>query len=518
MFDTLIEHGRVLTGDNVTPVLADIGIVGGRIVAVDLLGSADAVRRIDAGGQLVLPGFIDSHVHGDLWLLDNDAAPALAQGVTTFVLGQDGTSTAPVTVATQDFFRRYFRPVNGDPAVSHDWYSVGEYLQRIDAAAAVNVAYLVPNGNVRAQVMGLTDRSPSTADLQMMADLVRRGLDEGAVGLSTGLDYIPSRHAGTEELIALSKPLAERGGVYVSHMRHSLGRPDLWVAEVEQIAASAGIAGHISHFAGDSKVNLQLLQRAHNRGVDLSFDHYPYLAGSTLVAMTVLPPWVQSGGLEVTRGRLADPAVRRKLFEDWDRSGEPPFNRMPLCYVDSGDYEWAIGLTLDQAAETAGTAVRDFVCDLLVETSLGAGSLVWADHAEEDLSELLRSPHHLGCSDGIYYGQRPHPRGWGAFARFLARHVRELSDWTLADAVQHLASGPAARFGLADRGRLARGFAADVVVLDPATVADSSTYADPKCLAAGVSFVLVNGTVAIDGGRPTGARAGMALRRRPSPP
>jgi N-acyl-D-amino-acid deacylase len=520
MFDLVLAGGRVVDGTGGPWFRADVGVHGDRIAAVGALGRAEARRRLDIAGRIVAPGFVDTHVHGDLALLaDPLHEAAIRQGVTTYLLGQDGVAMAPASPATLAYMRRYTAGFSGRFEVPHRWSSVAEYLACFDGRTAVNVACLVPNGNVRMEVMGLDTRPPRPDELQRMRGLVRRAMEEGAVGLSSGLDYIPSRYATTEELTGLCRELAPFGGVYVTHMRGYA--PDTVLAamdEVFRIAREAGVPALISHFNSRADLVLPHLDAARAAGLDVTFDLYGYLAGSTILGMIALPPWVQEGGAEATLARLADPAVRARLTGEGFAGPRGPLDQVRLSYVEAPAYRACEGLTLaEAAARTAGhpgpAALIDFVCDVLIASSLAVGCVVpHRQRTEADVQALMRHPAMMGGSDGIFAGGRPHPRGWGCFARYLGHYVREARAWTLEEAVQHLAAHPARRLGLVDRGLIRPGMAADLVVLDPDRIADRATYAEGRQPAEGVEHVLVNGEPVLVDGERTRALPGRALR------
>jgi N-acyl-D-amino-acid deacylase len=395
---------------------------------------------------------------------------------------------------------------------------MAEYLACFDRRAAVNVACLVPNGNVRMDVMGLETRPPTADELARMRRIVRQAMEEGAVGLSSGLDYIPSRYARTEELSDLCREIAPFGGVYVTHMRgyapdNVIGAMD----EVFRIAREADVPALISHFNSRADLVLPHLDRARAAGLDVTFDLYGYLAGSTILAMIALPPWVQEGGADATLGRLADPAVRARLRTEGFAGPRGPLDQVRLSYVEAPAYRAYEGLTLAEAASRAGRAgpegIVDFVCDVLAASALAVGCVVeHQQRGEADVQALMRHPAMMGGSDGIFAGGRPHPRGWGCFGRYLGHYVREARTWTLEEAVQHLAAHPARRLGLADRGLIRPGMAADLVVFDPDRIGDRATYADGRRPAAGVDHVLVNGEAVLQDGQRTSALPGRALR------
>jgi len=520
VFDLVLAGGRVVDGTGNPWYRADVGIRGDRIAAVGALGGAETRRRLDVAGRVVAPGFIDTHVHADLALLADPAhEPAIRQGVTTYLLGQDGVAMAPASPATLAYMRRYTAGFSGRFDVAARWSGLAEYLACFDRRTAVNVAALVPNGNVRLEVMGLEVRSASDEELGRMRRIVRQAMEEGAVGVSSGLDYIPSRYADTAELVALCRELAPLGGVYVTHMRGYapdtvLGAMD----EVVRIGREAGVAVHVSHFNSRADLVLPPLDAARAGGVDVTFDLYGYLAGSTILGMVALPPWVQEGGVDATRARLADPAVRARLVAEGGVGPRGPLEQVRLSYVEAPAHRGLEGLTLVEAAEkVAGArtpaAVMGLVCDLLVASDMAVGCVVpHQGRTEADVHALMRHPAMMGGSDGIFTGTRPHPRGAGCFARYLGHYVREARVWTLEEAVQHLASHPAQRLGLADRGVIRPGLAADVVVFDADRIAAEATYEDGRRLAVGVLHVLVNGEPVLLDGQRTPARPGRALR------
>jgi N-acyl-D-amino-acid deacylase len=497
-----------------------VGIRGDRIAAVGALERAEARRRLDVAGHVVAPGFVDTHVHGDLMVLADPLQEAgIRQGVTTYLLGQDGVAMAPASPGTLAYMRRYTAGFSGTPDLAGlRWSSVAEYLACFDRRVALNVAHLVPNGNVRMEVMGLETRQATADELARMRQLVRQGLEEGAVGVSSGLDYIPSRYADTAELVALCRELGP-GRVYVTHMRGYAPQTVLpAMEEVFRIGRETGAAVHISHFNSQAALVLPVLDAARAAGVDATFDLYPYLTGSTILGMVALPPWAQEGGLEPTLARLRDPAARARLQEGF-AGPRGPIDAVRLSYVEAPAYRRYEGSTLRDAARAEGkpegtAGIMDFVCDVLLASDLAVGCIVpHLARGEEDVRALMRHPAMMGGSDGIYAGGRPHPRGYGCFARYVGHYVREARAWTLEEAVQRLAGHPARRLGLRDRGLIREGLAADVIVFDPERIADRATYEQGREPAVGMRHVLVNGEpVLLDGAR-TAARPGRALGR-----
>ncbi len=517
-FDLILRNGWVIDGSGGPAYRADVAVLDTMIAAMGRLEGAEAPRVIDVSNRYVVPGFIDTHVHGDLMLLaDPVHAPALRQGVTTYIIGQDGSSFAPASPATLDYMRRYTAGFNGNPSsVDYCWRTIEEYLQQFDRRTALNVAYLVPNGNVRMEVMGLDPRPANDGEIRAMQRLVREGMDAGAVGLSTGLDYIPSRYADAREIARLCEAIVRDDGVYVSHIRAYGPNAAVGVEEVYEIAKASGAAAHISHYNGPAELLLPLIDRGRASGFDLTFDTYPYLAGSTILGMVALPPWVQEGGIEPTLERLTDARIRKRLNEEWFSTTTPyPLDTTTITMTANPDWRWAEGLKVVEAAERAGRPPGDFVCEILAANGMAVGIFGFrpGDRTEADVRAILRHDAHMAGSDGIFCGGYPHPRGWGAFARYLGYHTRQLGDYTWPEAVTHLSAHAARRYRLTDRGMLRPGFAADIAVFDPDTVTDRSTYAQGRALAEGVEHVLVNGTLALHNGEPTGARPGRALRR-----
>ncbi len=521
MFDLLILNGKVIDGSGNPWFRADVAIRGDRIAAVGRLGQAEAKTRIDAAGKVVAPGFIDAHVHGDLMLLaDPLHEPAIRQGVTTYLIGQDGVAMAPASSATLDYMRRYTAGFSGNPEETRflgetGFLAVADYLAYFERRCALNIAFLIPNGNVRMEAMGLATRRPTRDELQQMRRLVREGMEQGAVGLSTGLDYIPSRYAETEELIELCKEISPFGGVYVTHMRrYDPEGIDGSMDEVFRIGREADVAVHISHFNCRADLGITKTDAGRFAGIDVTYDLYCYLAGSSILGMIALPPSVQEGGIDATVKRLRDPKVRKDLEPWFIAPTRGPIDGVRLTHTAASDYRRFEGKTLGQASEEAGKSLGDFVCDVLVASDMAVGCIAaHRQRDESDVQALMRHPAMMAGSDGIYVGSRPHPRGWGCFARYLGHYVRDAKTWSLEEAVAKCSAHAARRFGLKDRGLVSEGMAADVVIFDPATIQDHSTYENGRQLATGVEHVIVNGELVLHAGKRTAALPGRSLRR-----
>ena len=507
-FDLLIRGGRLIDGSGLTWVRADVGVVGDRVTAVGRLDRATAATTIDAAGKVVSPGFVDAHVHGDLPLLSDPLhEPAIRQGVTTYVVGQDGVAFAPAGLATMRHMRRYTAGFNGPaPAGFPESLGVDGFLELHDRRSAVNVATLVPNGNVRSEAMRLAERPPTATELAHMRRLVRDGMEQGAVGLSSGLDYVPSLYADAAELAALCEEIAPFGGVYVTHMRgYAPAAAPAALAEVFAIGRAARCAVHMSHFNCLADQTVPLLEAS---GADVTFDLYPYLYGSTTLAMLTLPPALNAGGVDATLDRLRTGEGRAAVAAAL-ASPRFPVETIRLANVPCDEYRHLEGQLLANQPDPAG-----LICDLLLATDLAAGCVIrhFAERQESDIHALTRHPRMMAGSDGIYCGGFPHPRGTGTFAKYLGEYVRA-GVWSLETAIAHLSHHAARRFRLADRGLVRPGAFADLVVFDPDTIADRSTYADGKALAVGVEHVAVNGELVLHNGERTRATPGRGLRR-----
>lgn len=523
MTRTVLRGGVVADGSGTPAGPADVAIVGGRIAAV-----GDVVREVgdvevDCTSRMVLPGLIDAHSHADAAVFDPEVALALLrQGVTTVIAGQDGVSFAPGdgTYATE-----YFAALNG-PHPTYRGGGVSKLLAGYDGRIPVNVGYLVPHGTVRHEVMGDADRPPSDDELRRMQVLVAAGLSEGALGLSTGLDYAPGYFADTAELIAMAAPVAGVGALYVSHLRG--GYEDnigAGVAEISEIALATGVSVHVSHLHAPWELIGASVRGAAAAGVDLSFDAYPYRRGCSLLAMPMVPPWLLRLGSAEAAKQLADPRIRARVIREWlpvmvsrPDMGERWADGITIAGVAALHDRWTQGRTVADAAAAVGVDAAEFGLRLIADSRLAVSAVLRVPQQRpiEELAQIFGHPAHLGSSDGIYVGGHPHPRGWGTFGRFLGRHVRERGDWSWAQAAVHLAGRTAARHGLAERGRIAAGCVADVVVLDPTTVADRADYEHPRQPAVGIDDVFVNGVAVLDHGRQTGSLPGKGLRRSAS--
>ena len=526
MLDYLIRNGRIVDGTGNPWFRADIGIAGGRIAAIRHHLDLPARHTIEAEGLTVCPGFIDMHAHSDWWLLTNPLHhPKLLQGVTTELLGQDGFSLAPWPAQEADMLRRLVAGMNGNPDLAPSWQSFAGYLEALNAAQpSVNALSLVGHGTLRVGVVGMANRPASAAELAEMERLLRQSMEEGAAGLSSGLIYAPCYFAQREELVRLCRVVADYGGIFVVHLRSEGDRLLEALEEVLDIAAESGVSLHVSHFKvfgrpnwGKSTLALERLERAREAGIDVTFDQYPYTAGSTSLSV-LLPPWAHEGGAEALLARLQDPAAREQMRRDmeqdtsWDNFlAAVGAENIFITWVGSERNRWAVGKSLVAIAGSMHKPAAEAVMDLLWEEQL-AVTMVDFCMSEEDVERIMRHPLQMVSTDGLLAG-RPHPRAYGAYPRVLGYYVRERRLLPLQEAVRKMTSLPAQRLGLRDRGLVREGYWADLVIFDPAVVADLATYEDPCRHPAGITHVFVNGVLSAAGGEHLGQRAGRALER-----
>ncbi|TVZ93565.1 amidohydrolase family protein [Streptomyces sp. BK340] len=535
MEDLVIRDADVVDGSGADSYRADVVVDGGRIVSIVKEAAAAgcqrprAMRELDAEGLVLSPGFIDMHAHSDLALLrDPDHSAKAAQGVTLEVVGQDGLSYAPVDDRTREEVRRAITGWNGyGDDLDLDWRTVGEYLDRLDRGIAVNAAYLVPQGTVRALAVGWEDRPATPAELDRMRQLVAEGLEQGAVGLSSGLTYTPGMYAADAELTELCRVVAEYGGYYCPHHRsYGAGALEAY-AEMVALTRAAGCPLHLAHATMNFGVNrgrapelLALLDEALDSGADITLDTYPYTPGSTTLA-ALLPSWAGEGGPERVLARLADPATAARIRHDLEVTGADGCHGVPVEWetieisgVTAPALADHVGRTVRESADLRGESPWTTARRLLVHDRLGTTVLQHVGH-EENVRTIMRHRAHTGGSDGILRGTKPHPRAYGTFPRYLGHYVRELGVLTLEECVAHLTARPAARLRLPDRGLVREGYRADLVLFDPRTVSSRATFAEPRTLPTGIPYVLVDGRFVIEDGRRTDVLAGRAVRRTP---
>jgi N-acyl-D-amino-acid deacylase len=524
----LLRGGLVADGAGASTRRADVLIEGTRIAEVrdapeegarhraapfDSMegrapGSGNSAIIPLPAGSVICPGFIDAHAHAEGPLLTEGRVPgALAQGVTTLVVGQDGQSWIGAAAPTVRYLNRYFGPVNG-PLAGLGPLDVAGYAAAVAGRLAQNVAVLASQGTIRYNVAGLDPGPLDPGGRAAARGQVEAALAQGAAGLSSGLDYLPSRYGDPAEVAELARPLAAADRPYVSHLRGYGPRVAAGLAELTEVGRRSGAKVHASHLWGSPPAIAPVFTEADQAGVRLSFDAYPYRRSSTILSMLLLPPELQASGPDQTVAALADPDQRARLLAG-ERFTPDYLDQVYLGTLPAADADLA-GLSIAAAAARSGRPPGEWTLDLLARSGLQVGAhLDRQALTEADLDWLARHDRHSAGSDGIYQGQHPHPRGHGAFARLAGYYLTGDPGPGYQALARHLATRAADVFGLRDRGRVAPGLAADLCVIVPPGLTEQATYADPARPATGVALVLVNGTVTWQDGAPVpGATAG----------
>jgi N-acyl-D-amino-acid deacylase len=529
-YDLLIRNGRIVDGSGRAAYVADVAIKGDRIAKIGKLSQATASKVIDAQGLVVAPGFIDMLGQSETYLLiDARAMSKVMMGVTTEITGE-GESIAPINerqIKEQaDFLRRFNLTI--------DWRTLDEYFKRLEKqGAGVNLGTFVGATQVREYVIGYDDRPPTAAELEAMKKLVGDAMRDGALGISTSLQYVPARFAKTDELIELAKVARQYGGIYATHQRSEANAIDASLDEVFEIARKAQIPAEIWHLKTAYKKNwgrmphvLARIKQAREQGLDITADIYPYIAGSTSLS-ACLPPWALEGGTEKMLSRLREPATRERLkkeisedHQDWENiylgSGGP--EGVLISAVVNRELEPLQGKRVSEIAAQQKKDPLDTVFDLLLADN-GQTSAIYFMMSEADMRAAMQAPFVSFCTDsgaratdGPLAGSKSHPRGWGSYPRILGHYVREEKLLSLETAIHKMTGAPAARVGLRDRGLVREGMFADLTVFDPRTVIDRATFEMPNQYPSGIEYVLVNGQIAVEKGQRTSALAGRVLR------
>jgi len=530
-FDILIKGGIVLDGTGAEGFAADVGIRGDRIAAVGDLADARAGRVLDATGRRVAPGFVDIHTHSDVSVVFNPQMESIiSQGITTQVVGNCSLCIGLATDAAAFAFEKRWLGAHGARIT---WTTFDEHLRFVeDHGVATNYAMLAGQGTLRKRVMGLEDRPPTREEMTAMKAELARAFEAGAWGISTGLEYTPSGYANVEELAELSRVAAQYGGFYATHLRNEGDRLVEAVAEALEVGKRAGIPVQLSHHKAEGRRNwgkvrqtLKMVEEARARGLDVQLDQYPYTAFQTAMSVQFLPPWANVGDNEAVLARLKDPAQRRAILEDiranhadWDDLGpNSPWDSVIIGVCRSRRN--LQGCSIGDLAREMNRNPIELVLDIILAERNFISAVNFAI-SEEDIEFVLRHPLTMVGSDAVGtspHGKmgedRVHPRCYGTFPRVLGRYVRERGTLTEAEAIRKMTSLPADRLRLPDRGRLAPGHYADVVIYDPATVADNATFDAPHRFSSGIDVTLVNGRIVWESGAATGALAGRVLRR-----
>jgi dihydroorotase/N-acyl-D-amino-acid deacylase len=534
-YDIIIRNGHIIDGSGNPWYSGDVAIQGDHIIAIGKLDHATAKRVIDASGMVVAPGFIDMLGQSETALLiDNRAISKLSQGITTEITGEGG-SIAPQDDLTLAALLPSLEPYH----LKVDWTDLNGYFRRLESnGTPINLGTYVGAAQVREAVLGDVNRAPTAEELEKMKTLVAQAMQQGAFGISTALIYPPGHYAQTEELIELAKVAAQYGGVYASHMRSEGQSETAAIQEALRIGREAHLPVEIFHLKvsgktrwGGMKNVVATIQAARDAGQDVSADMYPYVAGATALA-SAIPPWVADGGLNKLLERLQDPAIRARIKSEMG-ADHPDWENL---YFDSGgasgvmvasvfnkDLKQFTGMTVAQIAAAQKKDPLDALFDFILADKGQTGALYFIA-SEDDLQTGLKQPWtSIGLDanemplDGPLYEPHAHPRTFGSMPRFLGHYVRDLHLLPLEQAIRKITSLPAQREHLTNRGLLKEGFFADITIFDPATIIDKATYQQPTQLSQGVKYVFVNGQLAFEDGKLTGATPGKALRRNASP-
>ncbi len=528
-FDILIKNGTIIDGSGAPRYKADVAIKGDRIARIGSLSAVQAKRVVDATGLVVAPGFIDMLGQSETYLLiDPRAMSKVMMGVTTEITGE-GESIAPVNERLikeqEDFNRRYNLTI--------DWRTLDQYFRRLEKqGSGVNLGTFVGATQVREYVVGFDNRPPTSSELEQMKQLVAEAMKQGALGLSTSLQYVPARFAKTDEIVELAKVARQYGGIYATHQRSEANALDESLTEVFEIARRAQIPVEIWHLKTAYKKNwgrmpevLTKISQARAQGLQISANVYPYVAGSTSLS-ACLPPWALEGGTEKMLTRLRDPETRRRLkgeigtdSKDWENiylgSGGP--SGVLIGSVVNRDLEAMQGKRVSEIAAEQKKDPLDALFDLILADHGQTGAIYFM-MSENDLRAAMRAPFVSFCTDsgaraldGPLAGSKSHPRGWGSYPRILGHYVREDKLLTLEQAINKMTGMPAGRVGLKHRGLIREGMFADLTLFDPATIIDRATFEVPNQHPLGIPFVIINGQFNVDNGKRTSALSGRVL-------
>lgn len=528
MEDYIIRKVKIYDGTGEPGYIGDIMVTGDRITGVCSLADNEPSEReglshheIKGEGLCAAPGFVDTHTHSDLWLLHDGRQPSsITQGVTTEILGQDGLSYAPLSTDNLKDYARYIKGLNGQfEDVALDFTSAREYLKCFEGNVGVNVAWLVPHCALRLETVGFANRLLYSAEMKKARRLLEQAMDQGAKGLSTGLSYYPGAFSDTEELVELCKSVQDKDGVYVTHLRTVFqNEPFDPVEEALHIAEQSGAKLHFSHYRtggrtiGHTEMIMCRIDEGIKKGLDITLELYPYPYGASYAPMFI-PPWANDGGFDAIMERLSRTDTRREIAEYIDK--EFAFFDGMISY--SSDHEELMGKTFGGLAKELKISKGTVIAKLLLSEKMALSfhdvdpklSKEQDRRFCQDVLELLSRPGYMAGSDAVHMGKYPHPRAWGSFARLL-RLARE-EKFPMEVLINRLTSLPCQRFKLKDRGRIKKGYYADLVLFDEKTVTDHATMEQPRLRAEGVHYVFVNGSPALWKGTLSGDLAGRVL-------
>lgn len=528
-FDLIIRNARIVDGANTPWFRGDVGVRNGTIESIGVIpAGVPCALEIDARDEILAPGFVDMHTHNDFLLLKDPASVSkLQQGVTTIFIGQCGISPSPIQEEKVKLLDAYCGFVKAGVEPEWNWKSFGEYLDVLDGLdLGVNVGAFVGHGTIRLNVLGFESRPPTDTELAEMRSFASEAMAEGAFGMTSGLIYPPGVYSAAGEIEEIARGLTERCGLYLSHMRNESAEVVQSVYETIAVAEAAGIPGQVLHHKACGRKNfglvketLEILEKARERGVDMTVDQYPYAASSTTLR-SILPPWVHEGGLPKVMERLSDPALRERIkkeiltTENWENmilSSGGPEGVMVLYTPRTPEYE---GKRLPAIGEMMGKDPLDAAFDVILANG-GSDTSCYFMLDEEDVKYVLRHPIVMVASDTIppAPGAKCHPRTNGAFPRVLGKYVREEKVLRLEEAVWKMSGFPATRLNLQKKGFIREGMDADLVLFNPDTVLDGATFENPFGEPTGISHVFVGGRLAVKDGVSTGAAAGKVLRK-----
>ena len=527
MLNIKIVNGTIVDGTGAKAYLADVGIQDDRVAVIGDLKDVESGIVIDAAGKLVAPGFIDMHTHSDIsMLLDDSADSMLRNGVTTNLCGNCGEGIAPISEEYKDIMVKYMRssviPGIYPEGYTYPWSTFHEYHAYIQKnPALINMASLIAHGPIRMSVMGMASGAADTRQVDRMRALVREGMEAGAFGLSTGLAYSPGDLVDSHEIMEISKPLQEFGGIYATHMRNQGEGTFASLEETKHIGEGAGIPIHVSHLKladprmwGETEDVFRWFEQVNAAGLQATFDVYPYTRGCSGI-LRLLPPWSKEGGVKDTIHRLTDPEIRKRVLHDcrhgidgWENLAENiGWQNVYLTSFRKKEHKCLEGLTVEMIAEKLGRDPWEAYLDLVVEEEAKVGILV-ASMSTTDMEQIITHPKSIIVSDGAAQSLRPdrtygfqHPRAYGTQTKVLREFVREKKLLTMEEAVQKMTSMPAELLGMEHRGKIKQGYYADVVVFDPEMVSDRSTFADLQRAPVGIETVIVNGRIALQEGK-----------------